>query len=123
MPGCFRCDGVAADHHVGRDVEAATAAIRAARAQARERVWQRRRPVGGAAGSQVIIDLDATLVSAHSEKHLATPTFKSGFGFHPLFAFCDHGADGSGETLAGLLRPARRGPTTPLISSRCSTPR
>jgi hypothetical protein len=110
QPGLF--GEVASDATVSRlittladDVEAATAAIRAARAQARERVWQRRRPVGGAVGSQVIIDLDATLVTAHSEKQFATPTFKYGFGFHPLFAFCDHGADGSGETLAGLLRP------------------
>lgn len=87
------------------DVEGASAAIRAARAQARQRVWQRRRPVGGAAGSQVIIDLDATLVTAHSDKQFATPTFKYGFGFHPLFAFCDHGVEGSGETLTGMLRP------------------
>jgi hypothetical protein len=87
------------------DVEAATAAIRAARAEARQRVWQRRRPVAGGAHSQVVIDLDANLVSAHSEKEYATPTFKYEFGFHPLFAFCDHGANGSGETLAGLLRP------------------
>ena len=87
------------------DVEAAIAAISAARAQARERVWRRRRPVAGGAGSQVIIDLDATLVTAHSEKQFATPTFKYGFGFHPLLAFCDHGVEGSGETLAAMLRP------------------
>src|SRR4051795_8099276 len=38
------------------DVDAATAAIRAARAAARERVWRRRRPVAGQPGGQVIID-------------------------------------------------------------------
>jgi Transposase DDE domain group 1 len=110
QPGLF--GEVASDPTVSRliaalagDVEAATAAIRVARAQARDRVWQLRRPVGGAAGSQVIVDLDATLVSAHSDKELAAPTFKRGFGFHPIFAFCDHGADGSGETLAVMLRP------------------
>ena len=71
----------------------------------------------------MIIDLDATLVTAHNEKQFATPTFKYGFGFHPLLAFCDHGVAGSGETLAAMLRPVRRRPTMPLISSRCSMPR
>ena len=109
QPGLF--GEVASDPTVSRlistlasDVQAAVAAIRAAHARARGQVWQRRRPVGGGPGGQVIIDLDATLVTAHSDKELARPTFKSGFGFHPIFAFCDHGAKGSGETLAGLLR-------------------
>lgn len=94
------------------DVDAATAAIRAARAAARQRVWTRRRPLAGQVGDQVIIDLDATLVSAHSEKELAAPTFKRGFGFHPLFAFVDHGQAGTGETLAGMLRPGSAGANT-----------
>ena len=94
------------------DVDAATAAIRAARAAARARVWARRRPVPGQAGGQVIIDLDATLVTAHSEKELAAPTFKRGFGFHPLFAFADHGEAGSGETLTGMLRTGSAGANT-----------
>ena len=94
------------------DVETAVTAIRAARAAARERVWARRRPVPGAPGGQVVIDLDATLVTAHSDKELAAPTFKRGFGFHPLFAFADHGEDGSGETLAGLLRTGSAGANT-----------
>ena len=87
------------------DVEAATAAIRAARARARSRVWQRHRPVGGGPGSQVIVDLDATLVTAHSDKEGAAATFKRGYGHHPMFAMVDHGQAGTGETLAGLLRP------------------
>jgi hypothetical protein len=91
------------------DVDAATAAIRTARAAARSNVWRRQRPV---AGSQVIVDLDATLVTAHSEKELAAPTFKRGFGFHPLFAFVDHGPDGSGETVAGMLRTGSAGANT-----------
>lgn len=94
------------------DVDAATIAIRSARAAARNRVWARRRPVPGPPGSQVIIDLDATLVTAHSEKEAAAPTFKRGFGFHPLFAFVDHGEDGSGETLAGMLRTGSAGANT-----------
>jgi Transposase DDE domain group 1 len=68
--------------------------------------------VAGTVGGQVIIDLDATLVTAHSEKELAAPTFKRGFGFHPLFAFADHGEAGTGETLAGMLRPGSAGANT-----------
>lgn len=64
------------------DAEVAIAAIRAARAVARQQVWRRRRPLPGA-GNQMIIDLDATLVTAHSEKEGAAPTFKYGYGFHP----------------------------------------
>lgn len=94
------------------DVDKALVAIRDARATARERVWARRRPLADEIGSQVIIDLDATLVTAHSEKERAAPTFKRGFGFHPLFAFVDHGEVGSGETLAGMLRPGSAGANT-----------
>jgi hypothetical protein len=86
------------------DVDAAVAAIGAARAAARERVWARRRPLGGEPGDQVIIDIDATLVTAHSDKELAAPTFKRGYGFHPLLAFVDHGEAGTGETLSAMLR-------------------
>ena len=88
------------------DVEAALAALRAARAGARSRSWARRRPVGEQAG-QLVVDLDATIVVAHSEKEQATPTFKRTFGFHPLLAFLDHGPEGSGEPLAGVLRGGR----------------
>jgi hypothetical protein len=35
------------------------------------------------AAGPLVIDVDATLVTAHSEKESATPTFKRGFGFHP----------------------------------------
>lgn len=94
---------------LAEDPDAALAAIRQARAAARAKVWQRRRPLAGTTGGQVIIDLDATLITAHSEKEGAAPTFKYGFGFHPMLAFVDHGAVGSGEVLAGLLRPGSAG--------------
>lgn len=87
------------------DAPAALAALQAARAQARARVWAVKAPV--VEDGPVIIDLDATIVAAHSEKEGATPTFKRTFGFHPLLAFCDHGSGGTGESLAGLLRPGR----------------
>ena len=60
----------------------------------------------------LIIDLDASLVGAHSEKEHAAPTYKKGFGFHPLLAFCDHGPGGTGEPLSFLLRPGNAGSNT-----------
>ena len=53
----------------------------------------------------VPLDIDATIVIAHSDKEDARPTYKRTFGHHPVLAFLDHGAGGTGEALAGLLRP------------------
>lgn len=96
------------------DVDAAVAAIREARARARTRVWAKRRPLAGTPGSrtggQVIIDIDATLVTAHSDKEGAEPTFKRGFGFAPMCSFVDHGQHGTGETLGIDLRPGKASP-------------
>jgi hypothetical protein len=96
------------------DVDAAVAAIRQARASARAAVWARRRPLAGRpgtrAGGQVIVDIDATLVTAHSDKEGAEPTFKKGFGFAPMCAFLDHGEYGTGESLAIDLRPGKASP-------------
>jgi hypothetical protein len=78
-------------------------ALRTARANARERAWEL-----GARPKEVEIDVDATLIGAHSEKEGAAGTFKGGFGFHPLLAFLD----GSRESLAGLLRPGNAGANT-----------
>ena len=87
------------------DGPAALAALRAARAQARARVWQLSPPVAPA--GPLVIDLDATIVLAHSEKEGATATWKRTFGFHPLLAFLDHGPGGTGECLGGLLRTGK----------------
>jgi hypothetical protein len=75
-------------------------AIRLARAQARRRVWQR---AGGP--RRVILDIDGTLVTAHSDKEGAAGTYKGGFGFHPLLCY----EATSEEALAGLLRPGNAG--------------
>jgi len=98
------------------DAPAVLKAIDTARAAARERAWQL---AGGHAPDQgsdakhpLVIDLDATLVTSHSEKEHAAPTFKRGYGFHPLCAFLDHGPDGTGEPLAILLRPGNAGSNT-----------
>jgi hypothetical protein len=63
-------------------------------------------------GDCLAIDVDATLVTAHSDKEGARPTFKKGFGFHPIWAFADHGPDGTGEPLAVALRPGNAGSNT-----------
>lgn len=71
-------------------------ALRAARATARATAWA----AGGAPG-EIVLDVDASLVEIHSErKQGATPHFKRGFGFHPMFCFLD----ATGEALAGVLR-------------------
>jgi hypothetical protein len=101
---------------LARDVDAAVAAISRARAASRARAW-------AAAGSRapdhrvdadrpLVLDVDATLVTSHSEKELARPTFKRGYGFHPLLVFADHGPAGTGEPLSGILRPGNAGSNT-----------
>ena len=96
------------------DVDEAVAAVRRARADARAAVWARRRPLAGAPGNrnggQVLVDIDATLVTSHSDKEGAEPTFKRGFGFAPMCTFVDHGEHGTGETLAVDLRPGKASP-------------
>ena len=57
----------------------------------------------------LVIGLDAILVTAHSDREHAKPTFKRGFGFHPLYVFIDHGPAGTGEPLAIMLRPGNAG--------------
>jgi hypothetical protein len=101
---------------LAEDADRALVAIEAARASARERVWAlagEHAPDHDIDGvSPLIIDLDATLVTSHSEKESAAPTFKRGFGFHPLCAFVDHGSAGSGEPLHLMLRPGNAGSNT-----------
>ena len=95
------------------DAPRALRAIRKARAAARERAWAlagERAP--GADGSLIPVDLDATIVLAHSEKEKAASTWKKTFGFHPLAAFADHGAAAGGEPLAIVLRPGNAGSNT-----------
>jgi len=56
----------------------------------------------------VVIDMDATLVTAYSGKEGAAPTWKKGYGFHPLGAWCRN----TRECLAMLLRPGNAGSNT-----------
>jgi hypothetical protein len=101
---------------LAQDADRVLARIDEVRQQARTIAWARagvHAPhAGSSADAPVVIDLDATLLTAHSEKEQAAATFKKGFGFHPLIAFADHGADGSGEMLAIRLRPGNAGSNT-----------
>ncbi len=121
QPGIFGL--VASDPTVSRlvaalsaDAPKALSAIAKARAAARAAAWKRageHAPDHGIdAENPLIIDLDATLLDAHSEKQNAAPTYKKGFGFHPLCAFIDHGPDGTGEPAAILLRAGNSGANT-----------
>ena len=124
-PGLF--GPVASDPTVSRTIDrmaadptAALRAIHTARAQARAAAWRQagdhapNHEIDG--GAPLVIDVDATLITAHSEKEGAAPTFKRGFGHHPLWAFVDHGGTGdtagTGEPLSVLLRPGNAGSNT-----------
>jgi hypothetical protein len=67
-------------------------------AHVRQKVWAKLDVTSG----PVILDFDASLVMGLAEsKENAAPTYKGGFGFHPLFCFSDL----TGETLSHTLRP------------------
>jgi hypothetical protein len=88
-----------------------------ARAATRKGVWARlpdgRPPASTVAGVSlpadlVVLDVDATIVVAHSEKENARATFKRSFGFHPIGVWCDN----SSELLAMRLRPGNANANT-----------
>jgi len=89
--------------------------IEAARAKVRAHVWSQL-PGGLPAskvadtdlGDVVVLDVDATLVTTHSEKEGSASTFKKGFGYHPLGVWCDN----SQESMAVMLRPGNAGSNT-----------
>ena len=71
---------------------------------ARAEVWSRAAAMTGK--GRVVLDIDSSLHQIHSEnKELTGPTYKGGFGFHPVYCF----ADATGETLAVRLRPGNAG--------------
>ena len=89
-------------------------AVKRARAVARERAWLLRAEAGrplpvvvcaGRVQPGLVVDIDATLVTCHSEKEGSAATYKSGWGYHPMLAWLDN----TGEALAGLLRPGNAG--------------
>src|SRR5690348_10152634 len=91
--------------------------IAQARARIRAHVWGQIEAAGGfpwldVAGKTLrgwlVIDMDATLVTAHSDKQGASATWKMGYGFHPLGAW----AANTRECLAMLLRTGSAGSNT-----------
>jgi hypothetical protein len=78
-------------------------ALRSAHATARERFWELH-----GAPDRLTIDVDATLITAHSEKEKAAGNYKHGYGFHPLGAYVDE----TREALAIMLRPGNAGSNT-----------
>jgi len=89
-----------------------------ARARVRKRVWKlisetpeglpRISVAGKALQGWIVIDMDGTLITAHSDKAGAAPTWKKGYGFHPLAAWCIN----TRECLDMLLRSGNAGPDT-----------
>ena len=78
-------------------------ALRVAHARARARFWE----LDGAP-ERLTIDVDATLITAHSEKEKAAGNYKGGYGFHPLQVYLDE----TSEALGGVLRPGNAGSNT-----------
>lgn len=75
-------------------------------AQVRARLWNQLTAAAGEKGAAVVLDVDSSLHEIHSEnKQHAGPTYKGGYGFHPIYAFLD----ATGECLAALLRPGNAG--------------
>jgi hypothetical protein len=91
-------------HRVIKSVdESLLAAIGVARARARARVWD-----AGARPETLTFNIDATLLTAHSDKELAAGNYKHGYGFHPIGCWLDE----TGEPLAAILRPGNAGSNT-----------
>ncbi|MFE5828306.1 transposase [Streptomyces erythrochromogenes] len=98
--------------------EAVLGGIGRARARVRRHVWSlpALRPGGFSwltvAGKHlhrwVVIDMDATIITAASKKQGASATWKKTYGFHPLAAWCAN----TGECLAMWLRTGSAGSDT-----------
>jgi hypothetical protein len=110
---------VASAPTVWRALDEATPArlrkIDVARARVRRHVWAQlpdgvpaSKVAGTDLGEVVVLDVDATIVVAHSEKEHAAPTFKGTFGFHPLGVWCDN----TTELLSAGLRAGNAGANT-----------
>lgn len=100
-------------------IDTTVAALDVARAQVRQRGWELGALPGpvaaalaGQDGGPLAIDLDGTLVIAHSDdKDGAGKTYKRTWGFHPMTAWLDRG-EGAGEALAIELRKGNAGANT-----------
>ncbi|MDA8297676.1 MAG: IS1380 family transposase [Actinomycetota bacterium] len=84
--------------------------LRRGRALARKAAWAA--GAGPDLSEELCLDIDATIVIAHSDKQTAEPTWKKTFGHHPLLCFLDRPEVSSGEALSGILRPGGAGSNT-----------
>jgi DDE family transposase len=103
---------------LGEMDQAARAKIAVARAAHRRQMWRALadRPggfpfiqvAGQVMDGWIVLDVDASVVEAHSDKQGAAATFKKIFGFHPIIVTCAN----TDEILALLLRPGDTGSNT-----------
>jgi len=92
--------------------------IAVARARTRRHVWglltdspggfPASKVAGTDLGEVIVLDVDATIVIAHSEKEQASATFKKTFGYHPIGVWIDN----TNEFLAAILRTGKAGSNT-----------
>lgn len=92
--------------------------VERARAKTRRHVWRllATRPqgfpqvtvAGKAMTGRTVLDIDASLVAAESDRDLAAATWKKGWGFHPILVTCEN----TGELLMVWLRPGDAGSNT-----------
>jgi Transposase DDE domain group 1 len=89
--------------------------IAVARAKVRARMWQlfggppEAKAAGRGIGNGVVVlDVDSTIVIAHSDKEGAAATYKRTYGFHPILVTCDN----TNELLAIELRAGNAGANT-----------
>ena len=126
-PGVY--GSVASDPTVSRtitalaaDAPAALAAMDTARAAARAQVWKRAGVNAPdhdtSAAVPLVIDLDATLVTSHSEKEAAAPTFKRGFGSTRCAPSSTTAQPAPGRWSPCSFAPATPGPTPRSTTSR-----
>jgi Transposase DDE domain group 1 len=104
-------DSVPSDSTVWRTFHEITPQVRenlkSALGSVRRDVWSRSSVTTGT--DPVVLDVDASLVEVHTDSKEGTgPTYKGGWGFHPLLCF----ADATGEALSGMLRPGNAGANT-----------
>jgi hypothetical protein len=100
------------------DGEDGLARLRLARAVARERAWR----VGAEPAGRLIVDLDASLVVAHTDrKQGASGTYKRTFGFSTRCWPTSTTATAAGSRWPRSCAPAAPRPTTPPTTSPWST--